>query len=258
MRKKQRTLSRKEDIVDIDAFISYSHKDKPFAEKLQTRLEAENIVAWMDKHIPDGRPLRSEIDQKLESAALVILIISPDSMTSRNVTYEWSRAIFELQKETYPIHLRECNQDSVWFKYLWSNIGIKIPSPLPQLQDMNSEINELDKIASDIKERLKGLYPIREAGKTLDDPDATSEAKRKAAHTLARAQDFKSVATDCLLKAIEHQFKYGYGPTQIEIANALSEIGDTRCIPSLVRLFIDGGEDAGEAIIRALTELNKR
>jgi formylglycine-generating enzyme required for sulfatase activity len=71
-------------------FISYSRRDEAFARKLATSLSQMGADIWIDvEDIPAGMKWSSAIQEGLDSGNLLIVIISPDSMASRNVEDEW-------------------------------------------------------------------------------------------------------------------------------------------------------------------------
>lgn len=71
-------------------FISYSRTDEPFARRLAESLSEMGADIWIDvEDIPAGYKWSRAIQEGLDSARLLIVIISPDSMSSSNVEDEW-------------------------------------------------------------------------------------------------------------------------------------------------------------------------
>lgn len=71
-------------------FISYSRADEGFARRLATDLDRLGVEVWIDvDDIPPGANWSTAIQQGLDTCDALVLIISPDSMTSKNVEDEW-------------------------------------------------------------------------------------------------------------------------------------------------------------------------
>jgi len=85
-------------------FISYSHKDKDYAHKLQRHLTEQGFDAWVDDRINYGSGWTHEIERRLKKCSAFILIMSPNSYDSRNVQDELVFAR-NLGKEVFPLLL---------------------------------------------------------------------------------------------------------------------------------------------------------
>jgi hypothetical protein len=70
----------------VEVFISYSHKDEPLREKLETHLSLLRrqgiIAAWHDRRITAGREWAGAIDEHLDRAAVILLLVSADFLAS--------------------------------------------------------------------------------------------------------------------------------------------------------------------------------
>src|SRR5438876_5354176 len=75
-----------EDIMTIEVFISYSHKDQTFREELEihlSNLKRQNIInSWYDGNIAPGAELKPQIMDHLKSAQIILLLISADFIHS--------------------------------------------------------------------------------------------------------------------------------------------------------------------------------
>lgn len=88
-------------------FISYSRTDESFARQLASELSNLSADIWIDvEDIPAGMKWSSAIQQGLDTADVLIVVISPESMTSRNVEDEW-QYFLDHDKPVIPILLRE-------------------------------------------------------------------------------------------------------------------------------------------------------
>jgi pimeloyl-ACP methyl ester carboxylesterase len=75
-------------------FISYQRTDGDIARQVRAHLAAAGVRTWMDEYdIPVGAYWPDEIDKGLTASDIVVGILSPEAMTSRNVKNEWDWAI---------------------------------------------------------------------------------------------------------------------------------------------------------------------
>src|SRR6185503_16598921 len=67
-------------------FFSYSHDDEQYRDQLEKHLallKREGLVeSWHDRRIRAGSPLAQEIDQQLERADVVLLLVSASFLAS--------------------------------------------------------------------------------------------------------------------------------------------------------------------------------
>ena len=70
----------------IEIFYSYSHKDEQYREELERQLsllQRQGVIAnWTDRRILAGQEWAGEIDKHLDTAQIILLLISPDFMAS--------------------------------------------------------------------------------------------------------------------------------------------------------------------------------
>ncbi len=149
--------------LPLSVFISYAHEDEPLRRQLETHLSLlrrQGLIAnWHDRQILPGTEWAKEIDAHLESAQLVLLLISPDFLAS-DYCYEiemrralerhdrgeasvipiilrpvdWQNAPFShtqcLPRDGRPITTWE-NQDEAWLSIAQELRKIIAPQPLP-------------------------------------------------------------------------------------------------------------------------------
>lgn len=73
-----------------NTFISYSRQCIGFVDDLAHRLEKQGFKVWVDyRSLIPGRPWLEQIHSGLEEAELLLLVVSPESMSSRAVELEW-------------------------------------------------------------------------------------------------------------------------------------------------------------------------
>ena len=112
--------------TSVEVFYTYAHKDETFRNKLETHLSLLQrqglITAWHDRHIQPGTDWSQAIDEHLERASVILLLISADFLAS-DYCYgiEMKRAL-ERQKaneaRVIPILLRPVDWKEAPFAYL--------------------------------------------------------------------------------------------------------------------------------------------
>lgn len=70
----------------LNVFISYAHEDEPLRDELEKHLallqRRELIATWHDRQVVPGMDWSQEIDHHLNTASLILLLISPDFLAS--------------------------------------------------------------------------------------------------------------------------------------------------------------------------------
>jgi hypothetical protein len=71
----------------LRVFISYSHKDERLRRELETHLtllQRQKVIAmWTDRRIMPGEEWKDRIDENLDSAGIILLLVSADFVASR-------------------------------------------------------------------------------------------------------------------------------------------------------------------------------
>src|SRR2546423_12519314 len=75
-------------------FISHASKDDPFVAELRAALEGLGLSVWVDsRNMRGGDKLAAEIDQAIEQARQVIVVLSPRTINSSWVRTEIRKAL---------------------------------------------------------------------------------------------------------------------------------------------------------------------
>lgn len=146
----------------VRAFISYSHKDDDLRERLRahlSQLERDELVeAWDDRAIPAGDQWADEIDQRLEQADIILLLVSADFIRS-DYCYkkEMSRALERHAAKddraiVIPVILRACDWQSAPFAKLQA-----LPRDGRPLADWKSEDDYFAVVAKGLRTRIQTL-----------------------------------------------------------------------------------------------------
>jgi hypothetical protein len=107
----------------IELFYAYSHKDETLRDKLATHLsilQRNGIISgWHDRKIPAGMQWSARIDERLNAADIILLLVSADFIAS-NYCYdkEMMRAIERHERGeacVIPVILRPCEWEGALF-----------------------------------------------------------------------------------------------------------------------------------------------
>ena len=102
--------------MPTEVFVSHSHADQPFAERLVDVLRHHQIPFWYsDAHIRGAQEWHDEIGNALQRCDWFILVLSPDSVASRWVKRE---LLYALQQERFdgriaPLLHRTCDSEQL-------------------------------------------------------------------------------------------------------------------------------------------------
>ncbi|MEE9338568.1 MAG: toll/interleukin-1 receptor domain-containing protein [Methylococcaceae bacterium] len=110
----------------IKLFYSYSHKDEDLRDELETHLkllQRQGVIdTWHDRKINAGKNWDDDINENLETADIILLLISADFLAS---DYCWDVEIeraMQRHKEksaiVIPINLRPCDTKNIAFMKL--------------------------------------------------------------------------------------------------------------------------------------------
>jgi uncharacterized protein YjbI with pentapeptide repeats len=99
-------------------FISYSHADSAFVDKLENHLNEKGIRFWRDIHEMKAGRVETQIDRAISQNRTVLLVLSKHSTRSDWVEHE-VRTARELEKETRRDVLCPVALDNIWKESHW-------------------------------------------------------------------------------------------------------------------------------------------
>lgn len=220
---------------DVDVFISYAHENADFASKFFSVLSSRSLKVWLDQaRLLNGFFWKKEIDQNLDKASLLVVIVSPASMDSAYVTYEWCRAWLKNQTDIYWIYFQDCSLQ----KGMITRLTDDFQFPFDKCLEGRSLDSSLELIGDEIQTRLQSKSSLVNALNILVNAHASTEEKVQAAEILGDAQTHAIIACNFLLEGMKMQLtsRFANGNAQTAIAGALQKVGDLRAIPYLLRL----------------------
>jgi hypothetical protein len=100
----------------IEIFFSYAHEDEALMDDVRRQLivweRNGRILKWHDRQIPPGSDWRNHIDERLNSARIVLLFLSPHFIESRYCYEVEGQAALRRREsraaEVIPVILRPC------------------------------------------------------------------------------------------------------------------------------------------------------
>ncbi len=156
----------------VKLFYSYSHKDEPLRDEMETHLkilERQRLISsWRDRLIRPGDQWGNEIDRKLESADIILLLVSADFIAS-DYCYckEMKRALERGQSgdaRVIPVILRDCN---------WKNAPFAKLQGLPKNVKAVTQWSDRDSAWRDVSEGIEDAVKLirdRRPGNTSTAP----------------------------------------------------------------------------------------
>jgi GTPase SAR1 family protein len=157
---------RKEQIVaplaQLSLFYSYAHEDEVLRDQLEKhlrQLQRQGLIsAWHDREILPGGLWAHEIDTHLETASLILLLVSPDFLAS-DYCYEneMQRALARHERGTarvVPIILRSCD---------WQHSPLKDLQCLPRDGRPVTQWQDQDEIFNTITQGLRRIIEQQQA-----------------------------------------------------------------------------------------------
>jgi hypothetical protein len=90
----------------FDVFLSHSSVDKPWVIKLKDDLLSYGVSVWLDRdEIRPGDLFGKALEQALNNSRAVVLIVSPEAITSGWVEEEYYRALALAKTRPTPVHI---------------------------------------------------------------------------------------------------------------------------------------------------------
>jgi hypothetical protein len=142
-------------------FVSYSHKDRKWLERLRTKLaphlRVNQITVWEDTQISSGERWQQKIEEALAAAKVAVLLVSDNFLASE----------FIVEKELHPL-LKAAKEDSLTVIWVYINNCAWNLTDIRYIQaahDISRPLNSLpypkcDKILYQISERIMAAMGV--------------------------------------------------------------------------------------------------
>jgi len=151
---------REEVVQRTEIFISYSHDDREWMEKIEKFLKPlirdQSINHWVDKQIPVGAKWRVEIEKAIGRAKVAVLLVSANFLASDFITEQELPAILEAaEKEGLTIVWIPIGSSSYKYTFIKDLQAASDPQrPLNSLPDAEQQrilVDICDQIAQALK-----------------------------------------------------------------------------------------------------------
>jgi len=149
-------------------YISYSHTDEDFRNRIEQALallKGEGIIdIWSDREIRVGQDWAQEIDQQLELADIMLLLVSPAYLASEFASGEMNRALQRAEAgkvRIVPVIVRDCPwQGTPLSRYV---VFPRDGKGLTRARNLDERLTELADAISQIAREIRGESggPIR-------------------------------------------------------------------------------------------------
>ena len=164
----------------VRVFISYAHVDDVLRERLRTHfsaLEREGLVqAWDDREILGGDNWADEIDERLNRADVILLLVTADFIRSEYCYGKELERALERNEDTddraivIPIILRKCDWESSKFSHLQT-----LPRDARAISEWTNEDHYFTDVAKGLRRRIKRVIDadsgwVTRVGQRLRDP----------------------------------------------------------------------------------------
>ena len=257
----------------VSIFYSYAHKDEEFREKLVTHLAAlrrEGLISeWHDRKLRGGDDWAGEIDDELNRALVILLLISPDFIDSEYcVEKELKRAMEHHEAgeaRVIPVIVRDFDREINPEVFPFMKLQF-LPSDGKPIKQWDNENAAFVNVAKGIRAVVKPLADARrqadEVRRVMDKRergwDASGQAKVEADLTKSR---------EALRESIEAAKEAGIGSEDsltmakgtLALAeddySAAREVFSEEEVESAENMALGAVRDADQAIQEAITKL---
>lgn len=186
----------------VSLFYSYSHKDEEYRDALETHLamlRREGCISeWHDRRLVAGEEWDRGIGEHLESAGIILLLVSADFIASDYIWDVEVKRALELHKSgkarVIPVVLRVCDWNSAPFGRLQALP--KDAKPIKSWTDHDAAFTDVARgIRKAIDELTRGSRPTRPRTQKPPEPEPTDQTQDSLESLLARVRVLESEVT---------------------------------------------------------------
>ena len=117
-------------------FISYSRRQTPFVDRLVDKLGDSGYPYWLDYQcMVAAKPWKKQILDGIQEADVFLLVVSSDSLKSKNVEPEWKYAV-ELSKPVVLLIFEAIPLPVELQNYKWVDFRVHYKKSFQQLENL--------------------------------------------------------------------------------------------------------------------------
>ncbi len=215
----------------VKVFISYAHADEKHCNDLKDHLSVllynKDIEIWYDRHLIPGETWDETIREKLQTADLILLLVSVNMLKSRYILeVELEKALQQRAAGTsivIPIILKPCDwQDTPFSKFQG------LPKDAKPISTWSSKDEAYVDVVKGIRSAIKSLIPKLKPIDTKDttDPKTPNQTNKStlSALELEGLLEEQKILTEKLSYLRKQKAKLSDGSKKFEIIKDIEEV----------------------------------
>ncbi len=230
-------------MADRRVFISYSHADRKWLERLQVHLRPliRDSIAdiWDDSRIKPGDAWRIEIRQALEAASVAVLLISADFLASDFVQSEELPGLLKAAEDRGVLILQVIVSPSRFERTPLSQLQA-VNSPAEPLVNMNEYQREL--LMETLAARIESAVQTEDMRAQINSAHDRIDNQASQIDTLVTYFMSSSIFNHLCGIALLHEYMYHHNPGNQREFYFLRDTGLIKPKPGIS--FLDFGEGA--------------
>ncbi|MFL6203401.1 MAG: TIR domain-containing protein, partial [Thermoanaerobaculia bacterium] len=258
-------------------FISYSHKDEAWKDRLASHLgvlaKQELLDLWDDRRIGAGEEWFEEIEAAIEDADVAVLLVSADFLNSKFILEEEVPRFLQRRVDdglkVFPLVVRHC----LWKRVAWlsrlqlrpkdgkplDEFGDRWEAPLVEIADEIYQLIGGDlsragrKIQEDFLSRVEIVCRLRESGAQVERSQGVKSSETFGPY-LRVTRNLGGITDVYPVGAVEHGLTAEVFQTFLNKVDSYYRKDD----PGLVSFLVFGGEPVPADLLREATKKRVR
>lgn len=183
----------------IEIFFSYAHEDQELVHEVRGQLilfEKQRVITnWYDRLIPPGTDWKGQIDEHLERADIILLLVSPDFFKSDYCHDVEMRAALKRHDSgaarVIPVLLRPCAWESAPFAWIQA-----LPAPAKPITSWDNRDEACFNVAEGIMAAVRHMVSTRPESPAAEEV-ASPEPRQRSSGPPSPAADPELAGVRC-------------------------------------------------------------